>query len=417
MTTERGAADGGKSGPGGLSRTVWALGFVSLLTDLATDMIFPLLPAFLVGVLGASAVGLGAIEGIAESTSALVRLVSGRLSDRGGRKTWTLAGYGLSGLVKPLIALVTSPVQVVAIRFLDRVGKGIRSAPRDALLAAEATETTRGRVFGLHRAMDTAGAALGPVVATAVLFGLTHGDLAHPTTGHYRTLFALAAIPAALSVLALAFAVRERPAAGSTDNAAPLVSWRELILGEKRFGRLLLVVGLFTLGNSSDAFPLLRAQSVGIPVGWLPMLWLGFNLIYTATAWKAGSWSDRIGRRRVVTLGLVLYAVAYLAFAGARLPWHGWAAFGLYGLYYGLTEGVLRAMVADLAPKTARGAAYGVYYTVVGLLALPASLIAGELWDRVGPASPFLFGAGLAVVAALVLGFSADRPTASPSFT
>jgi MFS family permease len=391
-----------------LTRTVWALGVVSLLTDLATDMVFPLLPAFLVGVLGASATSLGLIEGVAEGTSALLKLVSGRLADRTGRlKGLTLLGYTVSGLAKPLVALATAPWHVLAVRFSDRVGKGLRSAPRDALLAREAPPEARGRAFGLHRAMDTAGAMLGPLVAFCVL-ALAPSD--------YRLLFALSAVPAALAVAVLVLFVRDRRAGEMGDRR-----WRMGKASELRapspiahppspaplgapFWRLLAVVALFTLGNSSDAFALLRAQEVGVPVAALPLLWFGFNAVYTAVAYVGGGWSDRVGRRRVLVLGLAVYALAYGGFALAGAVGHVLIAFALYGVYYGLTEGVLRAAVSDVVPAEQRGTAYGVYYALTGVLALVASLGAGWLWDAFGPAVPFGVGAVLALAAAGLAG-------------
>lgn len=390
-----------------LTRTVWALGAVSLLTDLASDMIFPLLPAFLVGVLGASATSLGLIEGVAEGTSSVLKLVSGRISDRAARrKGLVVFGYGLSSLAKPLIALATAPWHVLAVRFADRVGKGLRSAPRDAMLAAESTPATRGRVFGLHRAMDTAGAMLGPVAALAVL------ALAPE---NYRLVFALAAVPALLSVVILVAFVRERPGAATSAPAALRPALRGLrgALGVP-FWKVLAVVLVFTLGNSSDAFPLLRAQQLGVAPALLPLLWLAFNAVYAAVAWFGGRWSDRAGRRRVLVAGFVLYAACYAAFALAGSAWAAWAAFGLYGLYYGLTEGVLRALIGDVVPAALRGTAYGVYYAAVGVLALLASVLAGALWDHVTPAAPFWLGAATALLAALLAAAWLPSPRARP---
>lgn len=372
-----------------LPRTVWVLGLVSLLTDLASDMIFPLLPAFLTGVLGASAVKLGLIEGVAEGTSAFVKLVSGRLSDRlGRRKGLVVAGYGVSSLAKPLIALATAPWHVLVVRFTDRLGKGVRSAPRDALIAEAASPETRGRAFGLHRALDTAGAILGPLVALGVLALVPGG---------YRLLFGLAAVPGVLAVLLLVLFVRDRGAPASHAPPTPARPTRGL---GRPFWQLLAVVGLFTLGNSSDAFPLLRAQELGIPPERLPLVWLVFNVLYAVVAWRAGGWSDRVGRRRVLVAGFLLYGLVYAGFALAETPLHAWAAFLGYGVYYGLTEGVLRAAVADLVPAERRGTAFGVYFALTGTLLLGASVWAGWLWDHVGPHAPFVWGAVVSVAAA-----------------
>ncbi len=366
---------------------------------MSSDMIFPLLPAFLVGVLGASATSLGLIEGVTEGTSALLKLISGRVADRSGRlKGLAMLGYTISGIAKPLVALATMPWHVFGVRFADRVGKGIRSAPRDALLAASATPETMGRAFGLHRAMDTTGAMLGPLVAFAILA---------MAPGEYRLLFGLAAIPALLSVFVLVAFVRERRPEPAPPQAGPTLAGAGK-LGSK-FWKLLAVVAVFSLGNSSDAFGLLRAQEVGVPAALLPILWFGFNAVYTVVAWKSGSWSDRVGRRRVLVVGLLVYALSYGAFAAAGNVWQVVGAFALYGLYYGFTEGVLRAAVADAVPQYRRGTAYGVYYAVTGALALVASLGAGWLWDVAGPALPFGIGAGLALVAALLAGVWVEK--------
>lgn len=355
-------------------------------------MIFPLLPAFLVGVLGASATSLGLIEGVAEGTSALLKLVAGRVADKTGRlKGLTTLGYTISGIAKPLVALATLPWHVLGVRFSDRVGKGIRSAPRDALLAASATEETMGRAFGVHRAMDTAGAMLGPLVAFAIL-ALAPGE--------YRLVFGLAAIPALLSVFVLIAFVRDRRPESLPANADPSLAGAGQLGG--KFWKLLAIVAVFSLGNSSDAFALLRAQDLGVPAALLPILWFGFNSLYTAVAWRSGGWSDRVGRRRVLVVGLLIYAASYAAFAAAGNVLQVVGAFALYGLYYGFTEGVLRAAIADAVPSNRRGTAYGVYYAVTGGLALVASLGAGWLWDVYGPAVPFGMGAGLALVAALM---------------
>jgi MFS family permease len=366
---------------------------VSLLTDLSSDMIFPLLPAFLVGVLGASATGLGLIEGIAEGTAAFLKLGSGWISDRiRRRKELVVLGYGLSGLVKPLMALAMAPWHVLAIRFADRTGKGVRSAPRDSLLAAASDPETRGRAFGMHRAMDTIGAILGPLVALGVL------ALA---PGGYRLLFGLAAIPAVLSLVVLVGFVKDRRPTDEERTDKPVLSATGGRL-ERRYLKLLVVVLIFTLGNSSDAFLLLKAERTGVAVLFLPLLWLCFNVVYSGTSWIAGDWSDRVGRRLIVTGGFLVYAIVYVGFALASASWQIWLLFLLYGAYYGLTDGVLRATVADVVTAEKRGAAYGLYYALSGGALLIASLLAGWLWDQAGPSAPFMLGAGLAVVAAVL---------------
>ena len=384
-----------------LPRTVWALGVVSLLTDLASDMVYPVLPAFLVGTLGASALALGAIEGVAEASAAFFKLLSGRLSDlRGRRRPWVLAGYGLSGLVKPLLALALTPWHVLAVRFTDRAGKGIRSAPRDALLAEHAEGIGRGRVFGLHRSMDTVGAVLGPAVAALVLF---------LAPGEYRLLFGLTLVPGLLAVGVVLLVVRDRRQAGQAPgHASPDSPPAEgagkgfAALLRPDFIAILVVTLVFSIGNSSDAFLLLRAGDLGVPTVQLPLLWLVLNVVYAGTAWWAGAWSDRVGRRWVLALGFALYAGVYLTLARASGAGVAWVAFASYGLYLGLTDGVLRAAVADRVDAGARGAAFGVFHSLTGVTLLGASLLAGWLWESVNPSAPFLLGAGCAGLAAVL---------------
>lgn len=389
-----------------LPRTVWALGVVSLLTDLASDMAYPVLPAFLVGTLGATAVAVGLIEGVAEATASLFKLVSGRLSDRvDRRKPLVVTGYGLSGLIKPLLALVTGPWQVLAVRFADRTGKGIRSAPRDALLAAHARGVGPGRVFGLHRSMDTAGAIVGPLVATAVL------ALA---PGRFRLLFALTLVPGLLALAVLVTFVRERPsrppgeptttAAVESDRQEPRPADRRRVRDvlRRELVIILIITVVFSAGNSSDAFLLLRAQDLGAPAGRLPLLWMVLNVVYASTAWWAGLWSDRIGRRAVLALGFAVYAGTYLLLASGTATSGLWGVFALYGLYFGLTDGVLRAAVASAAPRALRGTAFGIYHALTGVTLLGASLLAGFLWERVGPHAPFVVGAATAGVSAVL---------------
>jgi MFS family permease len=389
-----------------LGRNVVTLGGVSLLTDVASEMAYPLLPIFLTTVLGASATALGAIEGVAESTASLLKLASGWLSDRlPGRKPLVVIGYGLASLVKPLIGLTRSAGQVMAIRVVDRVGKGIRTSPRDALIADSVAPSIRGRAFGFHRAADNTGAVIGPLIAFALLrFG--HGiDL--------RRVFLLTAIPAALSVALLVFGLREVPrpasearegtAAGTAKPAAPL---RAAGLGA-RFWWLFGILTVFTLGNSSDAFLLLRATQLGIAPLLVPVLWALLNLVKALFNIPGGVLSDRFGRRPLLVAGWTIYAAVYLGFGLAGAAWQVWVLFAAYGLYFGATEGVEKALVADFVPAERRGAAFGFYNLALGIAALPASLIFGELVDHASARVAFLFGGGMALLAAIAICFVA----------
>src|SRR3954464_6163917 len=355
-------------------------------------MIYPLLPLFLSTVLGANASFIGAIEGAAETTAALLKLASGWGSDRGRkRQPLRVWGYALASVMRPLVAIATSAAQVLVIRVADRVGKGIRTARRDALIAESVDPSIRGRAFGFHRAADHAGGVVGPLIAFAVL------------TWHIaalRTVFWLAAIPGVLSVLVVAFAVKDIP----RDVKAPSKEGLDLSLPlGARFWRVLTVIFVFTLGNSTDAFLLLRANQLGVPVALAPILWAALHLVKTASNVPGGALSDRIGRRATLIAGWTLYAAVYLGFGLAHTAWQAWALFGVYGLFFGLTEGAERALMADLVPQERRGTAYGWYNLAIGLGALPASLMFGFVWDRYGAPSAFLMGATLALVAAVGL--------------
>jgi MFS family permease len=387
-----------------LGRNVVTLGGVSLLTDVASEMAYPLLPIFLTTVLGASATALGAIEGVAESTASLLKLASGWLSDRlPGRKPLVVIGYGLASLVKPLIGLTRSAGQVMAIRVADRVGKGIRTSPRDALIADSVAPSIRGRAFGFHRAADNTGAVIGPLIAFALLRFGPGIDL--------RRVFLLTAIPAALSVALLVFGLREvpRPASaagageGTVKPAAPL---RAAGLGA-RFWWLFAVLTIFTLGNSSDAFLLLRATQLGVAPLLVPVLWALLNLVKALFNVPGGVLSDRFGRRPLLVAGWTIYAAVYLGFGLAGAAWQVWVLFAAYGLYFGATEGVEKALVADFVPAERRGAAFGFYNLALGIAALPASLIFGELVDHASARIAFLFGAGMALLAAIAICFVA----------
>jgi MFS family permease len=395
----------GSPGWRGLPRNVWVLGVTSFLTDVSSEMIINLLPLFLANVLGAGTAVVGLIEGLAESTASLFKVFSGWLSDRLGRRKWlTVTGYGLSTLAKPFLYLANSWTWVLGVRFADRVGKGIRTAPRDALIADSTGEDRRGLSFGFHRAMDTAGAFCGLLIAAGVVWGRqASGGVLHRAT--FQTVVLLSIIPAALAVLVLAGGAREVP--GRTGGGErPSFTLKGF---ETRFRGFLLIVVLFTLGNSSDAFLVLRAQERGLSVLAVMGALLALNLTYTLVSGPAGVLSDRIGRRRVIISGWLLYGMVYLGFAFAGTGWQVWLLYAVYGVYYGVTEGVVRALVADMVSSERRGTAYGLLNAVVGATAFPASVVAGVLWQGAGtwkgfgPAAPFLFGAGLALVAALLM--------------
>lgn len=377
----------------GINRTVAVLGIVSLLTDISTEGIYPLIPLFLVSVLHANASDVGIIEGIAESTASIVRLFSGWLSDLLRNRKWiTAVGYGLSAVSKPLFAVATSWPQVLFFRFADRLGKGIRSAPRDALIADVTPVESRGISFGFHRAMDTTGAIAGPVIAFWLLRSL-HLE--------FRTIFLLSAIPAILGVTILTAFVREpRHSHDRTNEERPSLRWREF---DRPFKRFIVVAVIFHLGNFSDAFLILRARDVGMPTASIMLLYVLFNSVEASLAMAAGAVSDKLGRRNVILAGYLVFALVYLGFALAKGQTVIWLLFGLYGLYYALTGGVQRAFAADLVSARVRGTGLGAYHTMTGLALLPASLVAGYLWDAVSPSAPFFAGAGTAFLAAVLL--------------
>ncbi len=376
---------------------------MSFLTDVSSDMTYPLLPVFLTSVLRVSATSVGAIEGAAETTAALLKLASGWWSDRvARRKPLVVMGYTLASIIRPLIGLAQSFGQVLGIRVADRVGKGIRTSPRDALIADSVDPAIRGRAFGFHRAADNAGAMLGPLLAFALL---RWGGLS------LRTVFLLTAIPGALAVLTLIFGVRDIP------RASPAKETKKLDLRTplgKRFWAYLGVLFLFTLGNSTDAFLILRAGQLGVSTALIPILWAMLSLVKAAASTPGGILSDRLGRKPLIVAGWFVYAAVYFAFGHASATWHAWVLFAVYGLYFGLTEGVEKALVADLVPADRRGAAFGWYNLALGIGALPASLLFGFLWDRWSSTTAFGFGAlvALAAAAGLALVVPGRRKTA-----
>jgi MFS family permease len=393
----------GSSSARRLPKNVVALAAVSFLTDVATEMAYPLLPVFLSAVLKVSATSVGAIEGAAESTAAVLKLLSGWWSDRvARRKPMVLWGYGIASAIRPLIGLARSFSQVLAIRLTDRVGKGIRTSARDALIADSVDPRFRGRAFGFHRAGDNAGAVLGPLIAFALLRweGL---DL--------RRVFLWTAVPGALALLVLILGVREVPR--STEAAKPKSGRLEGRFEGEMGGRFWAFLGalvLFTLGNSTDAFLLLRANQLGVATALIPILWALLNGVKAITNTPGGILSDRLGRKPLIVAGWLLYAAVYFAFARAHAAWQAWALFAVYGIYFGLTEGVQSALVADLVPAERRGAAFGWYNLAIGIAALPASLLFGAVWDRWGSPAAFEMGALLALAAAV--GMAAVAPIA-----
>ncbi len=380
----------------GLSRPVWLIGWVSFFTDVASEMVYPLLPLFLTRVIGAGAMSLGVIEGAAEAANSVLKVVSGRMADVTGRpKRLMLLGYGVSSALRPVIAIAGTWPHVLGIRFADRLGKGIRGAPRDAMLADFAPVSQRGRVFGFHRAMDHSGAVLGPLLASLFLFFYPE---------QYRTLFALTIIPG-IVVVALVLAIPEpaRAASASTSASAPRAS--TFAAPPRRLWGPLLVILLFALGNASDAFLLLRLSDVGVPAFWIPLLWAALHVVKVGSSLLGGELSDRFGRRHLIALGWLWYAGIYAGFAFVDAPAALVAIFLAYGIYFGLTEGVEKAWIADLAPAALRGTAFGYYNAVIGIGALLASLIFGLIWTRVSADAAFLTGASLAVAATLLLYF------------
>ena len=381
----------------GLSRPVWLLGWVSFFTDTASEMVYPLLPLFLTRTLGAGAMSLGVIEGVAEGANSILKIVSGWFADRTGQpKRLVLAGYGLSSLVRPLISFVGAWPQVLVLRFTDRIGKGVRTSPRDAMLARFAPEATRGRVYGFHRAMDHAGAVAGPLVASAYLYF-------HPAA--YRSLFTWTLVPG-LIVIALILRLpdqRLERRVSSADTAGPPGFSATAATLSRRFYMAMAVITLFALGNASDAFLLLRLNDLGLASVWIPLVWSALHVVKMASSVLGGVLSDRFGRRAMIALGYLWYAAIYAAFAWIT-PLPGViAVFLAYGVYFGLTEGVEKAWVADLAPAGARGTAFGIYNAALGFGGLAASLIFGAIWTRVSPHAAFLTGASLALAASLLL--------------
>jgi MFS family permease len=389
-----------------LPRNVWAVSLTSFFMDVSSEMVINIIPLFLANVLGVQTAVIGLIEGLAEATASILKLFSGWLSDKLGARKWlAVLGYGFSAFTKPFFYIANSWGVIAGVRWADRVGKGIRTAPRDALVADSVTKETRGLAFGFHRAMDTAGAMFGLVIAGVIVWlaQANNLDLTRPT---FQTIVLFSLIPAFLAVLSLMIGAKDVPV--KREAELPKFSIRSM---GKPFMTYLVIVGVFTLGNSSDAFLVLRAQNLGVSVIGILLMLVVFNLLYSSISIPAGSLSDRVGRRRLIIGGWLVYALIYFGFAISGQAWQVWVLYVVYGLYYGLAYGTANALVADLVPAHLRGTAYGTYNAVIGVLALPSSVIAGLLWQGAGrwagfgPSAPFFFGAALALLAAILMAF------------
>jgi MFS family permease len=387
---------------GSLPKNVIAISLVSLLNDASSEIIYPLLPVFLASTLGASAKVIGLIEGSAESISSLLKLFAGYYSDRiGKRKILVAGGYALANLVRPLLAFASSWHQVLLVRLSDRVGKGVRSAPRDAMIADTVTEGQRGLAFGFHRAMDHLGAVIGPLIGYLLVF-LFVVNRDSPSPAEFKTIFLMASVPGLAAVLVAIFLVREAPKRQHVKASVkqPVLS---LTGFDRNFKRFLLIIALFTLSNSSDGFLILRARDAGVSVTTLPLLWAALHTTKVISSLWGGDLSDRLGRRRLIVSGWLLYAAVYAGFAFVSSNISVWILFLIYGIYFGLAEGAEKALVADLVRPDQRGTAYGLYNLAFGITVLPASLLMGTVWDWRGPATAFLVSAGIGVAAAALM--------------
>jgi MFS family permease len=387
-----------------LPRNVFAISFVSLLNDASSEIIYPLLPVFLSLTLGASPGVVGLIEGAAESISSLLKLFAGHLSDRWGkRKIFVVAGYALSSFARPLLAFAASWHQVLGIRLADRIGKGVRSAPRDAMIADAVSIQERGLAFGLHRAMDHTGAVIGPLIGYIVLLYFAANQLA-PTAADFTKIFLVASVPALASVLVVSVFVRESSFHVRASDPAIVPPVRFSLRGfDSNFKRFLFILALFTLSNSSDVFLILRAQTTGVSAPNTLLLWAAVHIVKVVSSIFGGDLSDRLGRRKLIVSGWILYAAVYAGFAFVSNQVSVWILFLIYGIYFGLAEGAEKALVADLVRPDQRGTAYGLYNLAFGITVLPASLLMGAVWDWRGPQTAFLLSAILGATAALLL--------------
>ncbi|MDD5694980.1 MAG: MFS transporter [Bacteroidales bacterium] len=373
----------------GFHRNILSTGLTSFLTDTSVKMVYSVMPMFLMSI-GASRTSLALIEGIAESTASLVKALSGFWSDRIGRnKPFLLIGYGLSALIIPLYTFVVTPVQVLYLRFIERFGKGIRTAPRDSLIAGSVTNSDTGRSFGLQKAMDNSGAIVGPLVAFALLSLLP---------GNYRMVFLLAGIPSILAIFVIIFGIRET--GKSRHELFTRFHFKDF---PPRFYFFLCIVFVFTLGNSTDALLMVKANEMGVKVAFIPLVYLITNLVSVIAAIPVGTLSDRIGKEKILIIGFLIYAVVYFGFGVSTTAGAMIALFGLYGLYSAATDGVQKAFISDITDRNKQGTGLGIYNALLGITLLPASLIAGALYDRVNSRIPFYFGSATALIAALLM--------------
>ena len=397
----------------GLPRTVFALSLVSLLNDTSSDIIYPLLPAFLALTLGASPFEIGLIEGFAESVASILKLFSGYFSDKfGTRKLPVFLGYSLAALTRPLLAFVTSWQQVLGVRMTDRVGKGIRGAPRDALIAGSVEPEKRGIAFGFNRAADHLGAVVGPIIAYFLLSYIA-ANPENPTAREFQQVFLFASVPVVVGLFVIVFFVRDKKK--TANDVAPIPVKLSLKEFDGNFKRFLFVIALFTLSNSTDAFLLLRAEQAGVLPAMLPLLWTLLHFSKVAFSLIGGDLSDRVGRKTLIFTGWIVYALVYSGFAFVNSAWQAWALFAVYGIYFGLSEGVEKALVADLVGEEKRGTAFGLYNLAFGITVFPASLLFGLVWDNFGAATAFLASAAVSVTAAvLLLGVRPNRSADTP---
>lgn len=391
-----------------LPRNVVAIGLVSLLNDASSEIIYPLLPIFLTATLGASAEAVGIIEGAAESISSLLKLFAGYISDRIGKRKWlVVGGYALASFVRPFLGFANNWHQVLAIRLADRVGKGVRTSPRDAMIADAVAVEQRGLAFGFHRAMDHAGAVIGPLIGyVLVVFFVVNAT--SPTRREFTFIFLLASVPAILAVLVAVFFMRETSVQRPRTAEVPKLSLRGF---DGNFKRFLVILALFTLSNSSDSFLILRAREFGVSIVLVPLLWAAHHGSKVLSSLWGGDLSDRLGRKRLIVSGWLLYALVYGGFAFVNSEVGVWVLFLIYGVYFGLAEGAEKALVADLVHPDQRGTAYGLYNLALGIAVFPASLLMGMIWDWKGPTAAFLVSAVLGATAAgLLLLFVRPHP-------